>query len=209
MGKIGQKQNSAALWQDASLFQPKSCQVVAGVRLSTIRRANRHDAKQLSLLAEWTFRETFDGMNTPENMALHCRTSYSEAIQADEISDPNMVTLLCECEERLVGFAQLRWGDAPSCVAANAPGEIQRLYVISDCHAKGVARELMNACIDEMRDRRSDVVWLGVWERNPRAITFYKKFGFVEVGDHVFPLGSDPQRDIVMARTVADGSPSA
>jgi ribosomal protein S18 acetylase RimI-like enzyme len=83
------------------------------------------------------------------------------------------------------------------------------LYVISDCHAKGVARELMNACIDEMRDRRSDVVWLGVWERNPRAITFYKKFGFVEVGDHVFPLGSDPQRDIVMARTVADGSPSA
>ena len=117
--------------------------------------------------------------------------------------------LLCECEERLAGFAQLRWGDAPSCVAAKAPGEIQRLYVVGDCHGKGVARELMNACIDEMRDRRSDVVWLGVRERNPRAITFYKKFGFVEVGDHAFPLGSDPQRDIVMARSVADGSPSA
>jgi ribosomal protein S18 acetylase RimI-like enzyme len=60
----------------------------------------------------------------------------------------------------------------------------------------------MNACIEEMSLHRSDVVWLGVWERNPRAIAFYRKFGFREVGTHVFPLGNDPQRDIVMARPV-------
>jgi ribosomal protein S18 acetylase RimI-like enzyme len=141
-------------------------------------------------------------------MALHCRTHYSEEIQAEEISNPDMVTLLCEQGGRLVGFAQVRWGEAPGCVVADAPGEIRRLYVARDCHGTGVARDLMNACIDEVRTRRSDVVWLGVWERNPRAIAFYKKFGFVEVGDHVFRLGSDPQRDIVMARSVAVGSPS-
>ena len=45
------------------------------------------------------------------------------------------------------------------------------------------------------------MIWLGVWEKNPKAISFYKKFGFVEVGDQVFPLGNDPQRDIVMKRT--------
>jgi ribosomal protein S18 acetylase RimI-like enzyme len=47
------------------------------------------------------------------------------------------------------------------------------------------------------------VAWLGVWEHNPRAIAFYRKSGFVEVGDHVFPVGRDPQRDVVMARAVA------
>ena len=118
-----------------------------------------------------------------------------------------MVTLLCEHGERLVGFAQLRWGEAPSCVVAEAPGEVQRLYVARDCHGKGVAHDLMNACMDEMRFHRSDVVWLGVWERNPRAIAFYKKFGFLEVGVHVFPLGSDPQRDIVMSRPATDLRP--
>jgi ribosomal protein S18 acetylase RimI-like enzyme len=45
-------------------------------------------------------------------------------------------------------------------------------------------------------------LWLGVWERNPRAISFYKKWGFVEEGDHTFALGGDPQRDIVMVRAV-------
>ena len=172
--------------------------------LPTIRRANRHDAKQLSALAEVTFRDTFAAANTPEDTALHCRTSYSEVIQADEIANPDMVTLLCEREGKLVGFAQLRWGKAPRCVVADAPGEIHRLYVLNDCHGTGVARDLMNACIHELRSRRSDVVWLGVWERNPRAIAFYRKFGFLEVGAHVFTLGNEPQRDIVMARPLPE-----
>ena len=178
--------------------------MAAEVRLPTVRRAHRSDAKQLSAVAEATFRDSFAAMNTPEDMALHCRTSYSEVIQAEEICNPNMVTLLCERGQRLIGFAQLRWGKAPSCVMATAPGEIQRLYVVNDWHGKGVARDLMNACIDEIRSHRSDVVWLGVWERNPRAIAFYRKLGFVEVGERVFRLGSDPQRDLVMAQPVAD-----
>jgi len=180
--------------------------VTAEGRLCTIRRAEHYDAKQLSLLAETTFMDAFADVNTPENMALHCRTSYSEAIQAEEISNPDMVTLLCERGGRPVGFAQIRWGEAPSCVVADAPAEIQRLYVVRDCHGKGVALNLMNACVHELRDHRADVIWLGVWELNPRAIAFYKKLGFLEVGDHVFRLGRDPQRDIVMARPVADAA---
>ena len=172
--------------------------------MPNIRKARRDDATKLSLIAGQTFRDTFGGANTAEDMDLHCRTRYSEVIQAEEIADPNMVTLLCEYSERLAGFAQLRWGKAPSCVVADAPGEIQRLYVISEFHGKGVAHDLMNACIGEMTRHRSDVVWLGVWERNLRAIAFYKKFGFQEVGAQVFPLGNDPQRDVVMARSVVD-----
>ena len=183
--------------------------VVTDDRSSVVRRAGRPDARQLSSLAEATFRDAFEATNTPENMALHCRTSYGEAIQAAEVADPDMVTLVCESQGTLLGFAQLRWGGAPSCVVAADPGEIQRLYVAREFHGLGVARQLMRACLDEMRARRADVVWLGVWEHNPRAIAFYRKFGFAEVGEHIFPLGSDPQRDIVMARPVAGGSPAS
>jgi ribosomal protein S18 acetylase RimI-like enzyme len=68
---------------------------------------------------------------------------------------------------------------------------------------QGIAQELMHACIRELEQRGADAVWLGVWEHNPRAIAFYKKSGFVEVGNQVFPLGGDLQRDIVMARLAA------
>jgi diamine N-acetyltransferase len=173
-------------------------------RLPDVRKAHRHDATRLSVIAEATFRDTFAAVNTPEDMELHCRTRFSAAVQADEIDDPDRVTLLCEQGDQLIGFAQLRWGKAPGCVVATACGEIQRLYVISEFHGKGVARDLMSACMDVMTHRPSEVVWLGVWEHNPRAIAFYRKFGFREVGEHVFALGSDRQRDIVMARPAGD-----
>lgn len=171
-----------------------------------IRPALRGDAKQLARLAERTFRDTFGAMNTPANMDAHCRASYGEFIQAGEILDRGMTTLLSEDEHGLAGFAQMRWNGAPECVVASSAGEIHRLYVLQGWHGKGVAQDLMTACLAAMEAHGSDVVWLGVWEKNPRAISFYRKSGFVEVGDHVFTVGDDPQRDIVMARPVR-GSP--
>jgi diamine N-acetyltransferase len=170
--------------------------------MANIRRALRPDATSLSAIAEQTFRDTFSGMNKPEDMDLYCRSAFGEIIQAAEIANASMVTLLYEQGTKLLGFAQLRWGKPPNSVLAQAPGEIQRLYVVRDSKGRGVAHELMNACIGEMLRHGSDVVWLGVWERNPRAIAFYKKFEFREVGEHVFTVGTDPQRDIVMARLV-------
>ncbi len=170
-----------------------------------VRKARAGDAGKLSELAEATFRATFGAANTAEHMERHCRCSYGERIQAAEIADDGMVTLVSEAGGDLIAYAQVRWGAAPDCVSARKPGEVQRLYVAGDWHGKGVAQELMQACIDELGKRGSDVVWLGVWERNPRAMTFYRKFGFVEVGDHVFSLGGDPQRDIVMVRPVPCG----
>lgn len=167
-----------------------------------VRIALPRDAKQLSVLAERTFRATFGARNTAENMNLHCRLSYGEAIQAREISAPNMTTFLSEDGDGLTGFAQLRWDVAPKCVLASSPGEIQRIYVVAEWHGRGIAQALISACIEELGGRGSDVAWLGVWEGNPRAISFYRKLGFVEVGDHVFPLGRDPQRDIIMVRPV-------
>lgn len=167
-----------------------------------IRVATLGDAKPLAELAESTFRDTFAVANTHDDMERHCRSSYGEAIQAEEIADPQRLTLLCVENERLIAFAQLRWGAAPACVAAQSPGEIQRLYVASGWHGRGVAQDLMLACFDAMQARGSSAAWLGVWERNPRAIAFYRKSGFVEVGEHVFALGGDPQRDIVMMRTL-------
>ena len=111
-----------------------------------------------------------------------------------------MITLLSDHGDELAGFAQLHWSKAPGCVQGSSPSEIQRLYVASQWHGKGIAQALMAACIKELKERGSDVVWLGVWECNPRAIAFYRKLGFVERGDHVFSLGSDPQRDIIMVR---------
>lgn len=170
-----------------------------------IRRSEPSDALRLAELAELTFRNTFEAANTPDDMTLHCATYYSEVIQGREIADPKMATLLCEHEGQLVGFAQLRWGHTPDCLKAERLAEIQRLYVRQAWHGVGIAHDLMAESIALAQAAGADQVWLGVWEHNPRALAFYKKWGFSAVGDHTFVVGTDSQRDIVMSRMVGSG----
>jgi ribosomal protein S18 acetylase RimI-like enzyme len=61
----------------------------------------------------------------------------------------------------------------------------------------------MDTCIAQARAWECDVIWLAVWEKNPRAIAFYEKKGFRKVGRQTFQLGSDIQHDHVMARNLS------
>lgn len=170
--------------------------------MAIIRAAKISDAGKLAKLAEFTFRTTFEKQNTSENMDALCRSSYGEKIQERELSDTDYVTIVAEDKNELVAYAQLRWSNPPGCVSADCPGEIFRLYLDEKYHGKGLANRLMLECLDILEGRNSDVAWLGVWEHNQRALSFYRKFDFQAVGDHVFLLGSDPQRDIILARPV-------
>jgi len=95
---------------------------------------------------------------------------------------------------------QLRLGHPTACIAAARPAEIQRIYVDAPWHGGGIAQALMAAMLEHARIAGADRVWLGVWERNPRARRFYEKSGFAIAGDHAFVLGREVQRDLVMAR---------
>jgi ribosomal protein S18 acetylase RimI-like enzyme len=165
-----------------------------------IRRAEEDDALELSVLAERTFRTAFAESNTAENMQLHCQTAYGYALQLEEIRDSSRETWVAEAGASLVAYVQLRFDATSPMIAGERPVEIQRFYVDASHHGAGLAHRLMAHVVARAEAAASRVVWLGVWERNPRAITFYRKWGFDVVGEQIFTVGKDPQRDLVMRR---------
>jgi ribosomal protein S18 acetylase RimI-like enzyme len=167
-----------------------------------IRPAKSSDAASLAALAERTFRETFAIDNTEENINLHCAQKFSVETQGEEIADPHLTTLLAEVAGELVGFAQLRLAHAATSVKGDRPAELHRIYVSSEWHGRGVANELMRAVYATAAQAGTDCIWLGVWERNLKAIAFYRKCGFAVVGNHPFVLGRDRQRDLILAAQV-------
>ena len=190
-----------------------------------IRRATSADAAALAALARETFVDAFGADNRPEDMEAYTRAEFGEAQQRREIEDPDIVTLLGEIDEALIAYAQIRRsaGVPPATVGRLArshwpPGEtpggcgrdgrhsigeveLARFYVHRSHHGRGLAQQLMDAVIEYARALGAGGLWLGVWERNARAIAFYRKCGFVEVGAQPFLLGNDLQRDLVMQRT--------
>jgi diamine N-acetyltransferase len=168
----------------------------------SIRKTIPEDAAPLAALAEKTFRNTFGADNNAADMDQHCTDTYGAKIQTREILDPSIDTFVCEFENELIAYVQLHWSDAPSCVQAIKPVEIRRFYLDSAWHGQGIAGTLMQHVLEHVESKHADQIWLGVWEHNPKAQRFYQKMGFLEVGDHVFQLGSDPQRDLIYSRKV-------
>ncbi len=172
-----------------------------------IRRAEPADAPVLSTFAADSFRETFGADNTEADMAIYLTEAFSPAIQAAEIVDTASIILLAEAPEseggaELAGYAHLVRGKPPACVTGPGLIELKRLYVGKSWHGRGVAASLMHAALQSAAAASAQTVWLGVWERNPRAVAFYAKHGFLKVGEHAFPLGEDIQTDWILARSL-------
>jgi GNAT superfamily N-acetyltransferase len=168
-----------------------------------IRLATPADADALAVFGERTFREAFGADNRPQDVDAYVRATYSAERQNAEIADPDRITFVGESDCTLTAFAQLRAnGYAPEFVAGPEPMELLRFYVDRPWQGRGVAHDLMDALVAAARARGARTLWLGVWERNPRAITFYGKHGFRDVGCQPFKLGGDDQTDRVMARAL-------
>jgi ribosomal protein S18 acetylase RimI-like enzyme len=91
-------------------------------------------------------------------------------------------------------------GEPEQDVEGANPVELVRLYVSREWLGRGIGEQLMRACIDVARQLGHETLWLGVWEHNGRAQAFYRKWDFRTVGEHMFELGSDMQRDLVLER---------
>lgn len=173
-----------------------------------IRYASAVDAEALAELAARTFRDAFAAENTPANMASYVERAFSPAQLRSELEDPaSRFVLACAGEKGgPVGYAKLRSGEPDPSVVGSRPIELERLYVDRAVIGEGVGSELMELCLAEARRGGYETVWLGVWERNGRALAFYRRWGFEEVGDHGFVLGSEEQCDIIMQRAVEVGA---
>jgi len=165
-----------------------------------IRPGTIDDAAALAAFAARTFSETFAAENAAADMQAHLRHTYGVEQQTAELTSPAVVTLLAEMNGRLVAYAQMRRGPAPPCVQPSDAIELHRFYVDAPAHGTGVAQGLMAAVFEAARAAGTRHLWLGVWEHNVRAIRFYAKCGFVDVGSHDFVLGADRQTDRIMVR---------
>jgi len=167
-----------------------------------LRRATQADSTLLADLGAETFVDTFGAHNTTDDMQRYLVASFAPGIQAAELADPSAVCLIAEVGDQPAGYARLREGQPSRALVAARPIELVRLYARTPWIGRGVGAALMRAAIDEAGVRGCDVMWLGVWERNERAIAFYRRWGFLEFGDHAFLLGNDRQTDLLMARSV-------
>jgi diamine N-acetyltransferase len=165
-----------------------------------IRLAETTDAQLLHALGRRVWAQTFAADNDPADLAAYLDSAFSDSIQTAELTDPALTYLIAENRGGAVGYALLRRNKTSPAVSDPTAIELQRFYVDAAHHGRGIAQSLMSACVAQAVALKANTLFLGVWERNPRAIRFYEKMGFTTVGAQTFTVGSDVQQDLVLAR---------
>lgn len=173
-----------------------------------IQYAAAKDAAPIAALSRQTFYDTFAASNTKEDMDKFMSESFSTEALMNEVTADGNIFLVAVMDGELVGYAKmLLSANPPELGNANAI-EIGRIYAAQKTIGKGVGKALMQQCLQIAAEKGRELVWLGVWEHNQRAINFYTKFGFEKFGQHDFVLGNDVQTDWLMKKKVCAASPN-
>jgi ribosomal protein S18 acetylase RimI-like enzyme len=163
-----------------------------------IEKVTQSDLEKLQKIGRLTFQETFSESNSEENMQSYLEEGFSKEKLTAELNDENSEFYFAKLEDEVIGYLKLNFEESQTELKDNKSLEIERIYVPKEFHGKSVGQILYDKAIQIAKQKNAEYVWLGVWEENPRAISFYKKNGFVEFDKHIFRLGDDEQTDIMM-----------
>jgi ribosomal protein S18 acetylase RimI-like enzyme len=164
----------------------------------TLVRITPNDIPLLQQLGRQTFYETFSATNTAENMQEYLGTAFTEERLMKELSSPDSESYFAMMGDRAIGYVKVNFGPAQTELQDNSGLELERIYVLLEFQGAKVGQLLFNKAVQIAKDRQLDYLWLGVWEKNEKALGFYKRNGFVQFGSHAFKLGTDEQTDLMM-----------
>jgi diamine N-acetyltransferase len=163
-----------------------------------IQKVTIADVSLLKTISEQTFIETFSSDNTAENMDCYLSEAFSNMKLESELNNNDSEFYFAVTEGQVTGYLKINFGEAQSDLKDDRSLEIERIYVLKEFKGKRIGSSLFDKAVQRARESKLDYIWLGVWEHNLNALSFYEKIGFREFGRHLFILGTDRQTDIMM-----------
>ena len=165
-----------------------------------MKKCTVEDLDILRRLSIETFYQTFAHLNTDEDMAEYLENAFNESKLRSQLSNENSAFYFLYADKRLTGYLKLNEAPSQTDINDSESLEIERIYVSKEFQGTGLGRCLMEHAINIAIERRKKYVWLGVWEKNEKAIRFYERNGFNKIGTHKFVIGDDVQTDYIMRR---------
>ena len=161
------------------------------------RDAVAADGPELAQMARRSFTDTFGTLYRQEDLALFLDQAFGSSGLPADLTDPAYRVRVAIEQSRIVGYCKIGPVTFPGEWPETAM-ELHQLYILSDHHGAGLAPVLMDWALDTMRAQGASEVILSVYVDNHRARRFYERYGFEEIGQYTFMVGSHEDDDRLM-----------
>lgn len=157
-----------------------------------LRKARLADAECIALLARVTFTETFGHyFRDHQDLLDYYDKTFSVSKIRSSLAKENNIFWIAFWNELPVGYAKLKRFSPSDFIDTDRVSQLQKIYILKDFFAKKIGHTMQSEMLDEAIKIGNQHIWLSVLESNTRAIAFYTKNGFTEIGKHQFNIGQE------------------
>jgi len=149
-------------------------------------------------MAKKTFVDAFEADNDPKDFSSYIEMAFSKEKLLQELKNLKTTFYFVYWNNDRIGYFKLNEGNAQSDLKLDESIELERIYVMRKFQGLGLGETILNKVKHLSAASSKSFVWLGVWEKNIKAIEFYKRHGFTKFGTHPYYIGSDKQTDWLM-----------
>lgn len=158
---------------------------------------SRH-LQELESISKETYADAFADANTAENLQAYLDTAFATQQLDAEIKNKNAAFYFAKIDNETVGYLKVNFKDAQTDIQEDYGMELQRIYVRRKYQGQKIGKKLLEHTFMIAKKNNMAYIWLGVWEKNKKAIDFYIKNGFEICGNHPFKMGTETQNDYIM-----------
>ncbi|MFD1705611.1 GNAT family N-acetyltransferase [Siminovitchia sediminis] len=169
-----------------------------------IKKCTCSEVLKLQKISFETFQETFEKQNSPEHLNTYLERAFNIQQMGKELSNLSSEFYFVYYHDEVAGYVKVNMNDAQSEHMGDEFLEIERIYIKSSFQRLGLGKRLLKHAMKLAKEYGKKKIWLGVWEKNERAIAFYKEMGFVQTGTHSFYMGDEQQTDFIMVKTLEE-----
>ena len=164
-----------------------------------IIQANPSDVEAIAAIGRSSFHDAFEHLfESKAELSEYLDYTYAPGKIRKSIQKENNIYFLAMKENIPAGFVKMKKNSLNAQIESVAQMELQKIYVLSENHSKGIGLALMNKAIQYAQLARPDYIWLDVQVSNEKATRFYLKRGFTIAGKHFFKIGTQTFEFILM-----------
>ena len=165
------------------------------LRLEECSIASLDDLAQISRA---TFVAAFEKQNNPEDFKAYVDMAFATETLRNELLNKDSFFYFVYSSDDLAGYFKLNQNQAQTDLKRPESIELERIYVLEGFQGQKIGQWMLKEIMTLAYALKKEFLWLGVWEKNERAISFYENNGFSKFGRHPYYIGKDKQMDWMM-----------
>ncbi|MFK7787802.1 MAG: N-acetyltransferase family protein [Crocinitomicaceae bacterium] len=170
----------------------------------TIKQATERDSETIARLGSTTYVESHGSFIENKNDLSHyIDSAFSHEKTTQELHDRQNLFYLIFTDDLPIGYAKLVQNSTHECVSSNQACRLERIYILDKYIPLKVGKQFLAFTEEKAKSLEFDTLWLSVYVKNLRAIKFYEKNDFKDVGRLNFIVNGKEYDNIIFSKRLS------